>query len=85
MPSWAAIPCYRTYLNTDLTSMLSGLRIPFGQILGAKDPVTDVSAAPWVKQRCPDVRQFVIPDCGHYPMFEAREQFESALAALLDP
>lgn len=83
MPSWAAIPCHHTYLHTDLTSQLTSLKIPFGQVLGAKDPVTDASAAGWVKERVPDARQFVIEDCGHYPMFEAREQFDAALTELI--
>lgn len=83
MPSWSAIPCYHTYLHTDLTPQLTGLRIPFGQILGAKDPVTDVAAAAWVKERVPGARQFILEDCGHYPMFEARERFDAALADLI--
>jgi pimeloyl-ACP methyl ester carboxylesterase len=84
MPSWAAIPCYHAYLHTDLTSPLTGLGIPFGQVLGAKDPVTDVSGAAWVKERVPDARQVIIEDCGHYPMFEARERFDAALTELID-
>ena len=83
MPSWAAIACYHTYLTTDLTHVLADLRVPVGQILGAKDPVTDASAAGWLRQRLPDAAQVIIEDCGHYPMFEARDQFEAALADLL--
>jgi pimeloyl-ACP methyl ester carboxylesterase len=84
MPSWAAIACYHTYLTTDLTHILADLRVPVGQILGAKDPVTDATAAAWLAQRLPAVEQVIIEDCGHYPMFEARERFDAVLTDLID-
>jgi non-heme chloroperoxidase len=83
MPSWAAVPCYRTYLHTDLCSALADVRVPVLQVLGVEDPVTAVAGAPWVQSQLADARLVAIEECGHYPMFEAQEQFDAALAGFL--
>ena len=79
MPSWAAVPCYHTYLHTDLTADLAAVELPVFQILGADDPVTPRAGAAWVQERVQDGALVVLEGCGHYPMFEAREAYEAAL------
>lgn len=83
MPSWAAVPCYHTYLHTDLCSAVSDVRVPVLQVLGVEDPVTAIAGAPWVQARLADARLVAIDGCGHYPMFEAQVQFDAALAGFL--
>lgn len=79
MPSWAAVACYRTYLHTDLVAELDRIELPVLLLTGEQDPVTPAEGAPWVAERLADARVVAIPDCGHYPMFEARERFDDAL------
>lgn len=79
MPSWAAIACYHTYLHTDLTGDLAHVKVPVRQLLGADDPVTPAAGAAWVQERVHDGDLVVLDNCGHYPMFEAREAYEAAL------
>jgi pimeloyl-ACP methyl ester carboxylesterase len=49
------------------------------QIIGALDPVHSAKGARWLQQQLPDATLMEIPDCGHYPMLEAPDAFESAL------
>ncbi|HEX4107109.1 MAG TPA: alpha/beta hydrolase [Solirubrobacteraceae bacterium] len=79
MPSWAAIACYETYLHSDLTADLAAVTLPVLQLMGDHDPVSLADGAPWVQERLPDGRLVVLEECGHYPMFEAREPYERAL------
>ncbi|GAA5174610.1 alpha/beta fold hydrolase [Pseudonocardia eucalypti] len=87
MPTWSAIECYRTYLRTDLTAALDGVGLPVRQIVGAADPVTPADGAEWVRRRLAasggDGHLTVLAECGHYPMFEAGERFDRALAGYL--
>jgi len=80
MPSTAAIACFHTYLHSDLSAELAAVKLPVLQILGADDPVTPVRGAAWVQARLADGRLSVLEGCGHYPMFEAADRFESLLA-----
>jgi len=86
-PSWSIIECFHTYLHTDLTAELTALRVPLRQVVGAQDPVTAIDGAQWVQQRARDAgvdaRLVAIEDCGHFPMFEAPEQFDAALSDFL--
>ncbi|WP_354699698.1 Non-heme chloroperoxidase [Paraconexibacter sp. AEG42_29] len=79
MPSWAAVACYDTYLNTDLVGLLPRVTLPVLQIIGTEDPVTVAEGAPWLQERLADARLVAIEGCGHYPMFEARAEFDEAL------
>jgi pimeloyl-ACP methyl ester carboxylesterase len=83
MPSWSAIACYSTYLHTDLSPQLPRIQIPVRQIVCADDPVTPVAGATWLQQRLADAELTVIENCGHYPMFEAADRFDAALAGYL--
>lgn len=82
MPSWAAIPCYRTYLHTDQTAGLDALTVPVLQIMGTHDPVSPIAAVPWVQERLKDGRVVEL-DCGHYPMLERPAEFDEALLSFL--
>ena len=83
MPSWAAVACYRSYLRTDLTHHLRDVTLPVVQIIGAQDPVTRPDGARWLQQRLADARVVELSECGHYPLFEAREQFNDVLASAI--
>jgi pimeloyl-ACP methyl ester carboxylesterase len=79
MPSWAAVPCYHTYLHTDQTADVDAVRLPVLQVIGDRDPVTSPDGARWLHERLADSRLVVIPECGHYPMFEAPGPFRDEL------
>jgi pimeloyl-ACP methyl ester carboxylesterase len=83
MPSWAAIPCYRTYLATDQTADVAALKLPVVQIMGTHDPVSPIVGAAWLQERLPTGRLIEL-DCGHYPMLELPAEFDEALLAALD-
>jgi pimeloyl-ACP methyl ester carboxylesterase len=82
MPSWAAIPCYDTYLRTDQVGSLPALTMPVLQIMGTHDPVSPIEGAAWLQERLPHGR-LVELDCGHYPMLEVPPEFENALLSFL--
>lgn len=79
MPSWAAIACFRSMLHTDLTADLARLGLPVLQLAGNADPVTPVEGARWLHDRLPESRLVELPACGHYPMFEAPDEFNATL------
>lgn len=83
MPSWAAVACYRSLLTTDLLADIPHVTQPVLQIIGATDPVHSAKGARWLQQQLPDARLVEIPDCGHYPMLEAADAFDAALAKFL--
>ncbi|TAM65629.1 alpha/beta hydrolase [Mycobacterium sp.] len=79
MPSWAAVACYRSLLTTDLLADIPRVTQPVLQIIGVVDPVHSAKGARWLQQQLPDATLIEIPDCGHYPMLEAPDAFETAL------
>ena len=79
MPSWAAVACYRSLLTTDLLSDIERVVQPVLQIIGAADPVHSAKGARWLRRHLRAATLVEIPDCGHYPMLEAPDAFESAL------
>jgi len=79
MPSWAAVACYRSLLTTDLLSDIERVVQPVLQIVGATDPVHSAKGARWLLRHLRAATLVEIPDCGHYPMLEAPDAFESAL------
>lgn len=79
MPSWAAVACYRSMLETDLVGDIALVRQPVLQVIGADDPVHSAKGARWLAERLADANLVEIADCGHYPMLEAAEAFEAAL------
>lgn len=83
MPSWAAVACYRSMLTSDLLDDLPRMSVPVLQLIGANDPVHSAKGARWLNERLPDARIVELPDCGHFPMFEAREAFDAALVEFL--
>jgi non-heme chloroperoxidase len=83
MPSWAAVECYRSMLETDLMADLDAVRIPVLQIIGEQDPVHSAKGARWLNERLADARLVEIPGCGHYPMFEAPDELDRHLLAFV--
>jgi non-heme chloroperoxidase len=83
MPSWAAQACTRTLLRTCSVERLADLRIPVAVIHGDSDPVFSTRAIRWVVEQLDDVRIWQLAQCGHYPMFEAPDDFDAALSAAI--
>jgi non-heme chloroperoxidase len=84
MPSWAAIACYRSMVETDLTADLPAVDMPVLQVVGAADPVHSAKGARWLAGQLADARLVEIPGCGHYPMLEAPDSFDAALVEFVD-
>jgi len=83
MPSWATVASYRTYLRSDSTALIDALDLPVLQIVGSDDRAHSADAAQWLCNRLSDSPVQVLPECGHYPMFEAPEAFDAALRAFV--
>lgn len=83
MPSWAAVACYHSMLETDLIADLDSVGIPVLQLVGELDPVHSAKGARWLNERLADARLVEIPGCGHYPMFEAPDELDRQLLAFL--
>jgi len=79
MTSAVAARCYDTMLNTDLVSCLEGLSVPITQIMGDADPIHTLEGARWVQEHLEQGHLVELAGCGHYPMFEAPVEFNSAL------
>lgn len=79
MPSWAAVASYRSLLTTDLLADIPRVVQPVLQIVGTADPVHSAKGARWLREQLHDATLVEIADCGHYPMLEAPDVFESAL------
>ena len=78
MPSWAAIACYRSMLRTDQLADLPKIRVPVLQVYGNADPALSAKGAHWVSEQLADSRIVELDKCGHFPMFESPEAFDSA-------
>ncbi len=83
MPSWAAVACYRSMLTTDLLADIPRVTQPVLQIIGETDPVHSAKGARWLRRQLHNATLVEIPDCGHYPMLEAADAFDTALAQFL--
>lgn len=83
MPSWAAIACYHSMLETDLMHLLDAVKQPVLQVIGEDDPVHSAKAAVWLADQLHDSTLVTIPDCGHYAMLEAPEELERHLLGFL--
>ena len=83
MPSWAAVACYRSMLESDLMTDLDSVRIPVLQLIGELDPVHSAKGARWLRDRLADAQLVEIPGCGHYPMFEAPDELDRHLVKFL--
>ena len=83
LPSWAAVACYRTMLETDLSDDLTRVSMPVLQIAGSQDPIHSATGSRWLNERLRDAVLVELPGCGHYPMVEAADAFDQALADFL--
>jgi non-heme chloroperoxidase len=83
MPSWAAVACYRSMLNTDLIDDIESVTMPVLQIVGNADPVHSAKGARWLQQRLPHARLEGLDNCGHYPMLEAGDRFDDLLTTFV--
>lgn len=83
MPSWAAVACYRSMLETDQVEAIGQVVQPVLQVIGATDPVHSAKGARWLSEQLADATLVELADCGHYPMLEAPAAFEEALLAFV--
>jgi pimeloyl-ACP methyl ester carboxylesterase len=81
MPSWAAVACYRSMLETDQLAALEQVTQPVLQVIGETDPVHSAKGARWLNERLADATLVELPACGHYPMLESAARFDEALLA----
>ncbi len=79
MPSWAAVASYRSMFRSDLLADLPRVELPALLIFGEEDPVHSGKAARWLSERLPGSRMVELRNCGHFPMFEAPQEFDAAL------
>lgn len=84
MPSWAAVACYRSMLETDLFDDLEKVTQPVLQVIGAADPVHSAKGARWLNEQLVDARLVEIEACGHYPMLESPAELEDALLSFVE-
>jgi len=84
MPSWAAAALYHAMLNTDLIDDIDAIDIPVLQIIGEQDPVHSARGAHWLCGRLAESTLVELPGCGHFPMFEAPDEFDCALNNFID-
>jgi 3-oxoadipate enol-lactonase len=68
----------------DSTAMLSRVRVPTLVIVGVEDLVTPPQVAAEMAAALPAGRLHVIPDAGHLSCLEAPEEFNRAVAGLLE-
>jgi pimeloyl-ACP methyl ester carboxylesterase len=80
-PTWAASACLSTLLRTEQTNVLSEIRIPVSQVCGTHDPSVSVEGARWVQEHLEG--RLIELDCGHYPMLECADDFDTALLSLV--
>jgi pimeloyl-ACP methyl ester carboxylesterase len=83
MPSWATVACYDSMLTADLLADLPRVTQPVLQLIGAADPVHSARGARWLCDQLVDARLVELAGCGHYPMFEAADEFAKELASFL--
>ncbi|MGV9870890.1 alpha/beta fold hydrolase [Rhodococcus koreensis] len=81
MPSWSAIECYRSMLESDQIDALAHVRLPVLQVVGRADPVHSARGAAWVSEQLTRSRLVTIDGCGHYPMLEEPDALERELLA----
>jgi non-heme chloroperoxidase len=83
MPSWAALACYHSMLETDQVPDVGRVTVPVLQVIGANDPVHSGRGAAWLSQRLARARLVRLEQSGHYPMLEAGRAFDEALLGFL--
>lgn len=83
MPLWTALECYHSMITTDMVDLLPNVTAPTLQVMGSADPVQSIEGAYWLQDRLAHPRLVQIPECGHYPMFEAPDAFDEALLSFL--
>lgn len=84
LPSWAAEACYRTMLESDQVPGIGAVLQPVLQVVGSDDPVHSAKGARWLNQQLADATLVEIKGCGHYPMLEAADAFDTELVAFVD-
>lgn len=70
-------------LTANLESELSKIAAPVLVIWGENDPLVPATVADRLVELVPNVRKMIIPRCGHKPMLERPEEFNSAVIEFL--
>lgn len=79
MPSWAAVACYRSMLDSDQVDLIPAVKQPVLQLIGVADPVHSARGAAWLAEQLAEARLVTLPECGHYAMLEAPDAFDAEL------
>lgn len=82
MNSTSAISALRAWdsLNaTDLTPCLGNISAPTLVIFGKQDGTVPVEQSHLFKEKLPEAQLLVIDQCGHFPMYEAFDQYIEAV------
>lgn len=85
MPSWAAIACYHSMLETDLMADMVAINMPVLLLIGDSDPLHSARGSHWLCSQLADATLVELANCGHFPMFEAPDEFDSQLLDFLTP
>lgn len=83
LPSWGAVACYKSMLESDLVDRIDEVQQPVLQVTGANDPVHSAPGARWLNGRLRHSTLVELSECGHYPMYEVANAFEHALLDFL--
>lgn len=84
MPSWSAIATFEAMYATDQIANLDEVSMPVFQIVGDRDRVHPMAGARWLQDRLRIASLEVIPEVGHYPMFESPAALNTFLGRSLE-
>lgn len=81
--AWSASKAWDSLNATDLTPMLKYITAPTLVIFGEEDGTVPVSQAHLFKERLPAAQLLLIKNCGHFPMYEAFDEYIPPLKEFL--
>jgi pimeloyl-ACP methyl ester carboxylesterase len=67
----------------DMTSALSGIKVPTAVFVGSQDKITPLPLADLMRARIPGAELHLIPDAGHFSNVENPEAFNERLVSFL--
>jgi len=81
--NYAAQQAWSSIQSTDLTPELGKITASTLILMGAQDVIVPISEGQSLDIEIPDSQLVTIDQCGHYPMYEKRDQYLDALLAFL--
>ena len=77
-------PATSAVLRSDLSGLISQLKVPLGLIWGRRDRVVPIRALETIRAIRPDVAVETLPDAAHVPQLERPTEFVAALRRVLE-